>query len=125
MSTATAAPIGWFEIATADADTAEAFYSEVFGWSFSDDSAVPSYRIVDTGEGSLTGGVTTAQAGTPETYAIFSMMVPDVAATCAAVETKGGSVLVGPQTVPDTGLVFANLTDPDGNHFGVFSPPAQ
>ena len=118
----TAAPIGWFEIAATDTAKAEAFYGDVFGWTFSDDSAVPSYRIVETG--SLTGGVTTAQAGTPQTYAIFSMMVPDVAATCEAVVAKGGSVLVGPQTVPDNGLVFANLTDPDGNHFGVFTPPA-
>ncbi len=51
-------------------------------------------------------------------------MVPDVAAACEAVKAKGGSVLVGPETMADTGLVFANLTDPDGNHFGVFTPPA-
>ena len=118
----TAAPIGWFEIAASDTDKAEAFYGEIFNWSFNADDAVPAYRIVETG--SIPGGVTTAQAGTPETYAIFSVVVPDVAATCEAVVAKGGSVLVGPETIAENGLTFANLTDPDGNHFGVFTPPA-
>ena len=47
-----------------------------------------------------------------------------MAATCEAVVAKGGSVLVGPETIAENGLTFANLTDPDGNHFGVFTPPA-
>ena len=119
----TAAPIGWFEIAASDTDKAEAFYGDIFGWSFDDGPTGPVYRIADTG--SISGGVTTAQAGTPQTYAIFSVVVPDVAATCEAVVAGGGSVLVGPETMDETGLVFANLTDPDGNHFGVFTPPAE
>ena len=32
-------------------------------------------------------------------------------------------VLVGPETM-ETGLTFANVEDPDGNHFGIFCPPA-
>ena len=55
---------------------------------------------------------------------IFSVMVPDVAATCDRVAELGGRVLIGPETVEGAGLVFANLEDPDGNHFGVFTPPA-
>lgn len=118
----TAAPIGWFEIAATDKDKAETFYGEIFDWSFSADESAPAYRIVESGN--LPGGITTAQAGTPETYAIFSVVVPDVAATCEAVVARGGSVLVGPETIEANGLTFANLTDPDGNHFGVFTPPA-
>ena len=78
--------------------------------------------MVDAGEG-ISGGVTTAPAGTPANYAIFSIAVPDVAATCQHITDLGGKVLVGPETVADTGLTFANVEDPDGNHFGVFSPP--
>lgn len=49
-------------------------------------------------------------------------LVPDVAATCEKVAEMGGKVLLGPETVPDIGLTF--VEDPDGNHFGVFCPPA-
>ena len=125
MTTSTAAPIGWFEIAGSDMDKTEAFYGAVLNWTFDADPAIgPSYHIVDAGDG-VAGGVTTATAGLPETYAIFSAMVSDVQATCDAVIAHGGTVLVGPQAVDETGLVFANLADPDGNHFGVFSPPAS
>lgn len=116
-------PIGWFEIAARDTEKAEAFYGSVLGWSFSDGPAGPAYRIVDAGDG-VNGGLTTAQACVPETYAIFCAVVPDVAATCERVAELGGRVLVGPETMADTGLTFANVEDPDGNHFGVFCPPA-
>ncbi|MEM7140360.1 MAG: VOC family protein [Actinomycetota bacterium] len=122
MST-TPAPIGWFEIAASDTEKAEAFYGGIFGWSFQSDPNVPSYRIHDAGETGVSGGITTAVAGVPDTYAIFSVMVPDVAAACGRVAELGGRVLVGPETVEGNGLVFANLEDPDGNHFGVFTPP--
>lgn len=122
--TNTVSPVGWFEIAASDTDKAEAFYGDLFGWSFSDGPTGPAYRIVEAGEGGIPGGVTGSQAGLPATYAIFSIAVPDVAATCEQVAEKGGRVLIGPEHVGDTGLIFANLEDPDGNHFGVFTPPA-
>ena len=118
----TVCPIGWFEIAGSDQHTTEAFYSDLFGWSFSDGPTGPSYRIADAGDG-IQGGVTTAQAGLPSTYAIFSVVVPDVSATCERITDLGGRVLLGPVTMDETGLVFANVEDLDGNHFGIFCPP--
>ncbi len=43
-------------------------------------------------------------------------------AVCAQVERLGGKVLVPPTTSKDR-LVFADVHDPAGNHFGVFTPP--
>lgn len=123
MTAAPIAPIGWFEIAASDTAKAEAFYADLFSWTFSSDDAIPSYRIVDAGQG-VPGGITTAQAGLPGTYAIFSVMVADVAGTCRRIEELGGKVLVGPETLAETGLSFANVEDPDGNHFGIFCPPS-
>ncbi len=117
----TPAQIGWFEIAGTDPARSEAFYSKLFNWSFNDGPSGPDYRMTTAG---LPGGVTKAPPGTPEAYAIFSVIVPDAAATCAQVTALGGTVLVGPQEVGDTGLVFANVQDPDGNHFGLIRPPA-
>jgi predicted enzyme related to lactoylglutathione lyase len=65
------------------------------------------------------GGI--REAGT--TYAIPYVQVPDVSATCVAVEEHGGKVVVETSTTPD-GLVWAQVTDPDGSLFGVFTPPA-
>jgi predicted enzyme related to lactoylglutathione lyase len=48
--------------------------------------------------------------------------VSDVAATCEAAWGAGGKVLVPPQTTP-AGLVFADLLDPAGNLFGIYSRP--
>jgi len=50
------------------------------------------------------------------------VVVHDVAAVCAPVERLGGKVLAPPTTSKD-GLVFADLHDPAGHHFAVFTPP--
>jgi predicted enzyme related to lactoylglutathione lyase len=118
------APIGGFEIAGSDPAKTEAFYSSLFNWTFSDGPSGPDYRMADTGT-PLFGGVTKAPPGAPTTYAIFSVIVPDVAATCDQLTELGGTVLVGPQAVGDTGLVFANVQDLDGNHFALLCPPAR
>ena len=78
-------------------------------WSATPGADAPSGGIFDTG-------------GEFPDHAIFMVVVPDVAAVCAQVERLGGKVLVPPTTSKD-GLVFADLHDPAGNHFGVFTPP--
>ncbi len=123
MSTATPAPVGWFEIAGSDQATTEAFYGRLFNWTFTDGPVGPAYRMADAGEG-IPGAVTTSQAGMPTNYAMFSVMVPSVEAACRQAEELGGKVLAGPEVLPD-GLTFANLADPDGSVVGVFTPPAE
>jgi hypothetical protein len=118
----TVSPIAWFEIGAVDTAKSESFYSDLFGWEFADGPMGPVYRMTEGGDGPG-GGVTSAEAGLPSSYAIFSIMVSDVAATCARISELGGKVLVGPAEVPDAGLVYANVEDPEGNHFGVFTPP--
>jgi uncharacterized protein len=54
--------------------------------------------------------------------AIFVVLVDDVAATCDRVVGLGGRVDLGPITT-EIGLSAAYLSDPDGNRFGIFTPP--
>lgn len=123
--TTTKAPVAYFEIAASDPARAEAFYGEIFGWDFEDSHMGSVYRMVHAGADGVPGGLTTAEGGLPGHYAIFSVAVADVGATCRKVEELGGRVLVGPAEVPDSGgLVYANVEDHDGNHFGVFCSPA-
>jgi predicted enzyme related to lactoylglutathione lyase len=117
-------PIGWFEIGTDDADGARRFYGQAFGWTF--DIQGP-YSIITTGAGHvLQGGIqdTSVQLpdGTPGSYAVPCVQVNDVAIACRNVEELGGKVLVPATTVP-TGLVYAHVADPAGNHLGLFCPP--
>ncbi|MBE1501910.1 putative enzyme related to lactoylglutathione lyase [Amycolatopsis lexingtonensis] len=111
--------VAWFEIGATDPAAAERFYGDVFGWkAVQDESASPdpAYRVIDTG-GSR-GGLAT---GT-EDYAIFTVLVEDVAAACERVEAAGGKVK-RPPVVNPVGVTFAHLLDPAGNHFSVFTPP--
>ncbi len=119
--------IAWFEIGTDQPAAAERFYGELFGWTFADDENSSSadgtpYRIVTTPvENGLRGGIF-ATGGTMPNYAVFTVMVADTPETCRRAEAAGGKVLAAPKTDP-SGLTFAHLLDPSGNHIGVYSPP--
>jgi predicted enzyme related to lactoylglutathione lyase len=121
--TALAGSVSWFEVGSADPEAAQAFYGRMFGWSFApDEGSGGTYRIVTTGPGHPISGGIFDTAGAFPSYAVFCVVVPDVAAACVAAAELGGSVISGPVTT-GSGLVFAHLQDPDGNHFGIYSPP--
>ena len=115
--------IGWFEIGTDDPATAQRFYGEVFGWTVRHDGATstdPAYRMISTG--GLPGGLFDT-AGAMPGYAVFTVLVDDVVATCRRIEQAGGAVRRAPQVNP-VGVTFAHVTDPAGNAFSVFTPPS-
>jgi uncharacterized protein len=117
------APVTWFEVATTDPEGAKAFYGGLFGWSFAADEGTPTYAIVSTGEDHAVGGGIFATGGEIPNYSVFCVQVTDVQATCKQAEALGGKVLMEPVTM-DSGLSYAHLLDRDGQHFGVFTPPA-
>jgi predicted enzyme related to lactoylglutathione lyase len=120
--------VAWLEIGTDQPAAAERFYGDVFGWTFADDKDSTSadgtaYRIVTTtADTGLAQGGLFATGGTVPNYAVFYVLVADVAETCRQAEAAGGKVLVAPTTAPD-GLTFAHLLDPSANHIGVYTPP--
>jgi predicted enzyme related to lactoylglutathione lyase len=118
--------IAWFEIGTDDPAAAEHFYGDLLGWTITEDAALApdaAYRILATGGGDgLRGGLFATEGEVPS-YAVFSVLVEDVAATCERAGAIGGKVLRGPHANP-AGVVFAHLLDPAGNHFEVFKPPS-
>jgi predicted enzyme related to lactoylglutathione lyase len=117
--------IGWFQIGAQDPDTAAKFYGTLFGWQFADSpSSGPSYRVITTPAGdSIQGGMFRADTAQQQ-HAMFCVQVEDVAASCVAAETAGGTVVVPPSTTP-AGLTFADVLDPAGNLFGIYAPPAR
>jgi uncharacterized protein len=117
--------IGWFEIASANPDRAQAFYSSLFGWSVTPAGAVAGfdYRDISTGQGHPVRGGILGTDGKFPSYAIFVVVVDDVPAAIEKTTALGGSLVNGPITL-DSGLVCAYLSDPDGSLFSVFTPPA-
>lgn len=106
--------VDWFQVGTERVEAAEAFYGEVFGWTFTDDGT--GYRLITTPGGDRpSGGLASSPA-----HAVFYVTVADTADACRRVEAAGGKVLVAPQETD--GLSFAHVLDPEGNRFGVFSP---
>jgi uncharacterized protein len=119
------APVAWFEIGTDAPEAARSFYGQLFGWTFAVEGP---YSVITTGpDHPLQGGIQDTAIplpdGTPHNYAVPCVQVTDVAAACAEAERLGGKVMVPATTMP-TGLTYAHVTDPSGNHVGLFSPPA-
>lgn len=116
--------VAWFEIGTPDTSATHEFYTQLFGWSYQSDpdaAGIP-YEIVTTGEGHPTQGGIFNTGGNIPPYAVPVVVVDDTAAAARKAEELGGKILVPPQSAP-TGLTFAHLLDPHGNHIGVFTPP--
>ncbi len=116
--------IAWFEIGTDDPAGAEKFYGDVFGWTVKhDDGDLAGYQMVTAGDGpGLHAGGLFDTGGTLPGYAVFGVLVANVAEACRRVEAAGGSVRVAPQVTP-AGITFAHLLDPAGNQFEVFTMP--
>jgi uncharacterized protein len=116
--------VAWFEIGSDDPAGTEKFYGEVFGWTFAhDDGDGPGFQMITAGDGpGLHAGGLFHTGGALPGYAVFGVLVPDVAEACRRVETAGGSVRRAPEVTP-AGITFAHLLDPAGNQFEVFTMP--
>jgi predicted enzyme related to lactoylglutathione lyase len=116
--------IAWFEVGTDDPAGAQKFYGEVFGWTFGHDNGdAPGFQMVTAGDGpGLHAGGLFDTAGTLPGYAVFGVLVENVAETCQQVQAAGGSIRRAPQVTP-AGITFAHLLDPAGNQFEVFTMP--
>jgi hypothetical protein len=120
-----AGSIGWFEVGTPDPAGAQEFYGGLFGWVFAqDDTGIP-YHQARTGEGHpIKGGIADTEGQYPS-YAVFCVVVEDVAATLERAVQLGGEVVMGPMALP-TGIVVGYLRDRDANLLAVYSPvPGQ
>ena len=105
----------WNEATVEDPDAARAFYSAVFGFTFTEIEGAGGYTTFATGGGSL-GGLGGRQPGAPTGWTTcFSVAATDDAV--AAVTHAGGKVLMAAQDTPFGR--FAVVQDPWGAAFSV------
>jgi len=113
----------WDELGTTDADGAQRFYGEVFGWTTSDmGPEYGGYRIFNRGgeENGIAGLMTLPDAKIPPHWQPY-VAVDDPDATAAKAQKLGGVTLAEPMDVPKVGRI-AVLQDPQGAPFGIIKP---
>ena len=110
----------WYELSAADLAGAEAFYSQILGWTIAD-SGMPGmeYRLASAGE-VMVAGMMKAEPGQPLGWTIY-FTADNCDATAARAAELGATVIVPPADIPGTGR-FAMLIDPQGAGFGVLQP---
>ncbi|MGL6161987.1 VOC family protein [Microbulbifer sp.] len=118
----------WYELMSADADRAQAFYGELTGWRFSD-SGQPGrdYRIVNAGEEPV-GGLLQLTREQRECGAQPNWMgyicVDDVETSLAAISADGGSTIMPAMEIPGAGTL-AMAGDPQGIPFYIMRPVGE
>jgi uncharacterized protein len=110
----------WNEAAVDDVEAAQAFYSEVFGFSFEEIPGMGGYTTFGCG-GDPLGGLSRHEPGAPKGWTTcFAVASADAAV--AAAETAGGRALMGAQASPYGR--FAVVEDGWGAPFSVMEPTA-
>jgi uncharacterized protein len=109
--------LAWADNATTDAEAAQGFYGDLFGWSYDEVSEQPPYWVIKNGDRSQ-GGMTVPPEGVPANWFPY-FAVEDVEAAVAKAEEAGGKPFMGPMDVPSGR--FALIQDPQGAVFAVLS----
>ncbi len=113
----------WTELATRDTARAEAFYTQLFGWTAKHGNADGGMEYTEFSvQGQPSIGMMAMPAQMPASVPAYWMpyfQVVDCDASVAKATSLRASVRVPPMDIPNTGR-FAVLTDPQGATFAVF-----
>jgi len=116
----------WMELGTTDRNAAKTFYSNLFGWTASDNPTGPgmTYTIFQS-EGTDVGGAYQLmqdglEAHVPPHWMLY-VRVDDVDACAAKALHLGGRQIVPPMDIPNVGR-FSVIQDPTGAVISVFKP---
>jgi predicted enzyme related to lactoylglutathione lyase len=111
----------WDELGTTDAEAAQRFYGDVFGWTAIDmGEEYGGYRIFQIEETRVAGLMANPDPSIPAAWTPY-VAVDDADATTARAMELGGSAIVEPIDIPNVGR-FAVLCDPQGAAFGILRP---
>jgi predicted enzyme related to lactoylglutathione lyase len=113
----------WTELTTSDTKAAEAFYTQLFGWTPKHGGAGTPMEYTEFSVGGNPSiGMMAKPAGMPAhipSYWMPYFQVTNVDTSASKGKELGGKVMIGPQDIPGTGR-FAILTDPQGAMFAIF-----
>lgn len=113
-------PVVHFEVLGKDPERLRDYYSELFGWEFGAPMGPTAYATIQDPDG-IGGGIGVAPDGY-DGHVTFYVEVPDVGAALEQAESHGGGRMMGPDEVPDVGIVIGLMQDPEGHVIGLMSP---
>ena len=117
----------WTELATRDTKAAEAFYTQLFGWTAKVGGVgTPMEYTEFNNQGKPGVGMMAMPAQVPAfvpPYWMWYFQVADVDASTATATSLGASVRVPAMDIPSTGR-FSVVADPQGAVFALFTPAA-
>lgn len=112
----------WNELATTDVKAAKKFYSEVFGWEFSDHQMGDStYSMVRCGDKEIAGMWQIPHDKSDEIppHWMSYILVENLSKSLEAVQKNGATVKVPPTKAGEFGK-FAIIIDPVGAHVALW-----
>lgn len=113
----------WYDLMTTDREASAAFYTELFGWTKKEQDMgtdIGTYIMLNSGDDGLGGMVPLHPEQNIPSHWINYISVEDVDASCEEAKKLGGTVVVAPFDIPNTGRT-AVLQDPTGAYFSLFS----
>lgn len=116
-------PVVHWELWSKSPEAVSKFYADVFNWQVQHIPEI-DYRMVQTGEGGIGGGIMQPQEGPwPGNMALY-IDVDDLAAYRDRIVNAGGKIIVEKMDVPETGS-FSLFEDPDGRVMGIWQRAPQ
>lgn len=117
--------VTWFEIPADDTARANKFYSSVFGWNASDMGGgslmMTAGPTDDEGTpmkpGSISGDISPRSEAFDKPLIVIT--VENMSEKIKMVEDAGGTVALRPNEVEGMGMIWAIVTDTEGNNVGV------
>jgi predicted enzyme related to lactoylglutathione lyase len=109
-----------FEIPVDDADRAEKFYTDAFGWTINRFPGAPSYYgLASTGDTSEPGIDGALYQRDEMTETMLTMSVDSIESATEKIQAAGGTLVTPKAAVPGVGW-FAQFKDTEGNIIGIF-----
>jgi predicted enzyme related to lactoylglutathione lyase len=115
-----AGTVSHFAINADDVERGRAFYERVFGWTFRP-WGPPGFYQIEAADGGLPGALQGRRELVPGAKTVgyeCTIAVADVARTCEDIRAAGGTIVLGPVTIPTVGEL-AFFEDTEGNVAGV------
>jgi len=111
----------WFEALGNNGGALRDFYSGLFGWTFRAQDPI-QYGCVETSAArGIPGGIGEVYPGT-RSWVTFYVETPNIAASLAEAERRGGKVVVPRTVMPD--VTLAIFEDPEGHPIGLVEAKA-
>jgi uncharacterized protein len=126
MSTPVQTALGafvWHDYGSSDPETAEQFYTALFGWQTETPAGMGDYTMI-VADGKQHGGFWPASDVDAPPQWIGHVLVDDVDEPARRAEAAGGSLLYGPMDAPE-GRRFAAIRDPEGAAISAYSSPDE